>query len=376
MKLQNHSRNAGLRSTILGFGAAALIVVGLTSVLNARLALTQSTPQRNPLTVDAVIYALQDSYSREVSYLGLLVAGRKANLGFEIAGQISSLPQRQGSPVRQGEVIATLDDAALQARRRATAADLEQARAESELAQLKANRQRELRGTGAVSKQAYDETRLQAQAMSSRVAAVAARLESIDIDLEKSRLVAPYDGLIADRYVNEGAVVSPGTAVVRLMETASQEAHIGVAAARAAALEPGKKYTVKLRDQAFEADLLSVRPDVDPVTRTTTAVFAIPAQVKGLDGEPVTLVLQEDVPLKGAWLPITAMREGQRGLWTVYRLEPWEGSYRAITEAVEVLDLQGNKAYVRGSLPDLAKVVASGLHRITAGSIVVLQEDQ
>ena len=42
-------------------------------------------------------------------------------------------------------------------------------------------------------------------------------------------------GVIADRYVSQGAVVSPGTPVVRLVETTAQEAHIGVAPARAAA---------------------------------------------------------------------------------------------------------------------------------------------
>ena len=67
MKRQNHSRKAVLSSTILGFGAVAIIVVSLTSVLNARLAFTQSVPPRNPLTVDAVIYALQDRYANEGS---------------------------------------------------------------------------------------------------------------------------------------------------------------------------------------------------------------------------------------------------------------------------------------------------------------------
>ena len=82
------------RSNLLGFGAAALIVTGLTSALYARTALTEAAPVRTPLAVEAVSYEVQDSYLRPVSYLGLVVAGSKANLGFEIPGQIATLPMR------------------------------------------------------------------------------------------------------------------------------------------------------------------------------------------------------------------------------------------------------------------------------------------
>jgi RND family efflux transporter MFP subunit len=364
----------GIKSGVIGVAVAIAIVAALTALQRARVAQDEEPQPRTPLPVSTILYQSQDSYQRKVSYLGLVVAGRKANLGFEIPGQISTLPLRQGSPVQRGDIIATLDDAALQARRKATAADLEQARAELELAQLKARRQRELSETGAVSKQAYDETRLQARALGSRVEAVSARLASIDIELEKSSLIAPYDGVIADRYVSQGAVVSPGTPVVRLLETAGQEAHIGVSASRVGSLQAGNRYSLKLRDASFQAELLSVRPDVDPLTRATTAVFAIPEGVAALDGEPLTLELEEPVYMAGGWLPIAALLEGQRGVWTVLRIEPAGDSYRTAREAVEVLEIRGDQAYVRGTLASGSRVVANGVHRITPGTQVSVQE--
>lgn len=364
----------GIKSGVIGVAVAIAIVAALTALQRARVAQDEEPQPRTPLPVSTILYQSQDSYQRKASYLGLVVAGRKANLGFEVAGQISTLPLRQGSPVQRGDIIATLDDAALQARRKATAADLEQARAELELAQLKARRQRELSETGAVSKQAYDETRLQARALGSRVEAVSARLASIDIELEKSSLIAPYDGVIADRYVSQGAVVSPGTPVVRLLETVGQEAHIGVSASRVGSLQAGNRYSLKLRDASFQAELLSVRPDVDPLTRATTAVFAIPEGVAALDGEPLTLELEEPVYMAGGWLPIAALLEGQRGVWTVLRIEPAGDSYRTAREAVEVLEIRGDQAYVRGTLASGSRVVANGVHRITPGTQVSVQE--
>jgi membrane fusion protein, multidrug efflux system len=376
-KQQSPGNTGKPRLTSLGgIALAALIVAGLTGILRARVAMDPELEARPPLTVSTTAYQLQQSYTRQISYLGLVTAGRKAILGFEFPGQIAALHAREGSPVKQGQELASLDTSALQARRRATAADLEQAETELELAQLKARRQQELSATGAVSKEAFDDTRLRARALASRVEAVAARLATIDIELEKSHLLAPYDGVIADRYVYEGAVVSPGTPVVRLVELAAQEAHIGVAAAQATTLEPGKHYQLKLRDTVFDAPLLRIRPDVDPTTRTTVAVFAIPSRVNALDGEPITLVRQESVAMQGGWLPIASLLEGQRGLWTVLRLEAQDGGFRTVREAVEILDIQADRVYAHGTLPDGARIVASGLHRITPGAVVLIQESR
>ncbi|MEP4148157.1 MAG: efflux RND transporter periplasmic adaptor subunit [Halioglobus sp.] len=357
-------------SGLLGFGAAVMIVVGLTLALHTRFAMGEKPIPRTPLTVAAIEYQLQSAYKREVSYLGLITAGRKANLGFEIAGTIAELPWREGSPIAKGQLIARLDDASLQASYSATNADLEQARSELELANLKAKRQKDLRESGAVSREAFDETRLRAQALSSRVEAVTARLRSIQIQIDKASLRAPYAGVIADRFLHEGAVVNSGTPVVRFIETAGREANIGVAVAKAKDLVVGNPYTLKLHGKNFTSTLLSVRPDVDPVTRVTTAVFAVPSDIEAVDGEPVTLSLQEEVASTGGWLPIASLLESSRGLWNVLRLETTPEGTRTARETVEVLEIQGDQAYVRGTLASGSLVVASGVHRTTPGTLV------
>jgi RND family efflux transporter MFP subunit len=358
----------------LGVLLAGLVVLGVTGLLKARVALQEDPPPKIPLTVTTAEYRLQNSYQRELSYLGVVVSGHKANLAFEIPGRIEALPYRQGSPVEAGDIIARLDDASLRTRQQAIAANLKRVQAELELARLKARRQKDLQASGAVSKEAFDETRLRATALEAQEAMVMAELATIALDLEKSRLVAPYDGVIADRYVHEGAVISPGVPVVRVVEIAQLEAHVGVAASRAQALESGTQYTLRMRGQDFDAILLSVRPDVDPVTRSATAVLALPAEISALDGEPVSMLLQETIPAAGGWLPMTALQEGQRGLWTVLAVSEVDGHHSVLREAVEVLAVQGNQVYVRGTLDDGALVVATGTHRMAPGARVILAE--
>ena len=372
MKAENRKSLSGA----LGFGAAIMIVVGLTLGLHTRFAMGDKPTPRIPLTVETVEYQLQSAYEREVSYLGLITAGRKANLGFESAGTIAELPWREGSPIEKGQLIARLDDASLQASYSAISADLEQARSELELANLRAKRQKDLRESGSVSREAFDETRLRAQARSSRVEAVSSRLRSIQIQIDKTSLRAPYTGIIADRFLHEGAVVNPGTPVVRFIETAGREANIGVAVNKARGLIIGNPYQLKLHGKSFTSTLLSVRPDVDPITRVTTAVFAIPQGIDAVDGEPVTLSMQEEVSSSGGWLPIASLLEISRGLWNVLRLETTPEGTRTARETVEVLEIQGAQAYVRGTLASGSLIVASGVHRTTPGTLVSIAAKQ
>lgn len=359
-------RTAGL----VGVLAAVAITAALTFALHARVALSKPPQARGPLPVEATIYQVQDAYTRPGNYLGTVMASRKSTLGFETGGTLAQAPPREGTPVEAGAVIARLDPASLNARKAAAQADLAQARSELKLAQLKAKRQSDLQATGAVSREAWDESRLRAEALQARVEAAQAQLHSLEVDLEKSVLRAPYAGVIADRYVYDGAVVNPGTPVVKLVETGAQEVHVGIPAARAAALTPGDHYQLRLRGGVQSGQLLALRPDINPVTRATTAIFALPAALDALDGEPAVLEIDTKVNATGGWLPLGALLEGYRGTWTVLALEP-EGEFlRTRREIVEVLDIQGDRVYVRGSIADGTRVVASGLHRVSPGALV------
>lgn len=367
-------RRSKLKTTLIAVGGAIALTVVLTSLLHTRVALDADEAVKQPLPVPVEEFVLQDSYQREVSFLGLVRAGRASNIGFEVPGSVAELKVREGSIVEQGAVLAQLDTAQLSARRSAVAADLSRVEAELELAKIKAKRQRDLQATGAVSEEAFDETRLRARALEAQLENVRAQLAGIDIDLEKSTLRAPYAGVVAERLVNEGAVVNMGTPVLRLVADGEREAHIGIAAEQTALLEVGAVYPLVLRGQRFEATLRSIRPDVDPQTLTATAVFALPENVQGFDGEPVNLKLAETIESYGGWLPMSALLEGERGLWTVLRLDSSAERPVAVREAVEVLEVQGERAFVRGTLIDRARVVTDGVHRVTPGTPLAPQE--
>ena len=74
---------------------------------------------------------------------------------------------------------------------------------------------------------------------------------------------------------------------------------------------------------------------------------------------------------RGAWLPIAALSESQRGLWSAFVVEPAEGGAQVVRRAeLEVLHVETDRAFVRGTLEPGAAVVVSGAHRLTPGQAV------
>ncbi|MEL0306584.1 MAG: HlyD family efflux transporter periplasmic adaptor subunit, partial [Halieaceae bacterium] len=213
--------------------------------------------------------------------------------------------------------------------------------------------------------------RFAAQALAAAETSAAAERESAELELVKSTLVAPYEAVVAERLVQIGTVVAPGTPVLRLVTTTGREAHIGVPVEVARRLAPGANYSLALTDTRIEGRLRSIRDDVDPATLTVGTVFDLPTDTAVSVGESVRLLVNESIAMAGGWLPITALLEAPRGLWDVLTITPDEhGQYRAHRESVEVLHTRGKEVFVRGTLATGVAVVASGLQRISPGDLV------
>ncbi len=359
-----------LRGSAPGIVAALLLTAALSALLRWHATAEGHGARVEAMPVAVATYHEQPAYQRQRRFFGLVEAAQRADLGFETSGQLATMAVDEGSSVEAGDLLATLDDQRLQAQRAAAAAELATLQADLELARLKAKRQEDLQATGAVSREAFDETRLRAKALGAQQDAVAAQLRRLDIELEKLQLKAPFAGVIAARYLDPGTIVAAGSPVLRLIQSGDREAHVGVTPELAATLQPGQSYTLQWREQSLSAQLRSVRPDVDPATRATIAVFTLSAGTGILDGETVSLNLSDRVESRGGWLPLSALLEGQRGIWNVLLLQREGERYQTRRGVVEVLAIQGDRAYVRGTLRDGQQVVGDGLHRIAAGAVV------
>lgn len=204
-----------------------ILFVFLAGVLGMN-ACTSSRPvvANVPETVSGMttIHVQEQTVPDFLQAVGTVRASRTAQLSAEITGRVTAINVREGDAVRQGEVLAAIEDLQPQAgyeqaQAALTAANHEVAAAESErvLAQATFSRLKTLYEKKSISAHEFDEINARAQSTAARYdAAVAARaqaaagLQQARVVLDRARIRAPFDGTIIERRVDPGTLAVPG----------------------------------------------------------------------------------------------------------------------------------------------------------------------
>lgn len=355
-----------------------LVVAGM--VYAALFLRSEEGPKLVPATSRAISVSVMTlepggSFNLEEKFTGLAEARRSSQLGFASGGRIIALSADVGDRVAQGRTLAKLDTRGLNAELGSSQAVIEEARAAHALALSTVERQRILMERGHVSQQRVDEAEAQANTSLARIEAAKARAETLRIAIDLARIKAPFTGVITKRFVDEGAIAGPGTPVFELVETGHLEARIGVPASVAATLKTGNTYTLTTNAGDVEAKLRSVTGVIERGQRTEAAIFDILDNDSLPAGAIVRLSVERDVEEDGVWVPVKALSAASRGLWTVYVVRPDEHGWVALSQPVEMVHSEGDKAYVRGTLKSGDKIITEGLQRITPGMSVVPREE-
>lgn len=356
-------------SVVIGFAAWALLVA---------CGPQEAPPETLPLKQVATIAVSESSgYEQLSSYTGRVEALLDSALGFEVGGLLSSVSVDEGRRVGEGELLARLDTARLEARRAEAAAALDSVRADLKLAESTLVRTQDAFSYKGVSQQQLDEARQQVTSLQASQRVAAARLDSIDVDLAKAELRAPFDGVVTGRFADPGEVLNPGQPMMQLQSDRPPEVRIGVAPGVAAELVAGDSYELLINGRQWPASLKAVIPRRDTSTRTVDALFELAeANVAVRPGDLARLDTTTRIDTPGFWVPLTALIEGPRGLWQVLVAEtqaPGDGvDYRLVTRTLEVLHADGNRAYVRGTLAAGELLVSDGLDRVVQGQAVRL----
>ena len=357
------------KPVLLGVVIALATTVALTWFLYSSKPSSISSAS-TPLPVATTPFTKQPFYLRSADFLGYIAAENDSLIGFEVPGRIIDLPANPGDRVNQGDVLAVLDTERREALLQARQAEVRRVTAELDLAKLQATRLADLHDDGLASEQDFDEARFRADALEAALASAKANAQSSRLDIERSRLRAPFTGVIANQLVETGAVVTPSMPVLHLVSEGGLEAHIGVSQSVLPSLNVGQSYQLRTGNRRFNARLRAIRQDIDPATLTVGAIFDPIDGLDLLDGQTVTLKLEERVEADGGWLPLDALSEGSRGLWSVLVINAEVKGHIARRESVEVLYSRDNRVFVRGTLPDSALVISGGLQRLSPGTIV------
>ncbi len=365
------------RRLFLAAGAAILLCT--TALLAFRpaddaAATAPDDSQPPPLLVRSAPAVLSTGYASTTEHAGRVVARRSTSLGFVAGGEVVEVLVDAGDRVEADAPLARIDRSRLEAARQQTLAQIDEIQARLGLARLASRRTATLADAESVSEQRHDEARFEEAALIARLRAARAELARLEVDLDDAILRAPYAGSITARYHDEGAIVAPGEPVLRVVEQGHMEVRVGLPPDDAARLKVGEVHRARVNGREVEVRTRAALDDVAEDTRTVTAIFDVILPAEGLrHGALAKLALSGWHEGPGFWLPIDALSESRRGLWAAYALVPEaenESLFIVERRELEMLHVEDERVYVRGTLVDGERVVLGGVHRLVPGQRV------
>ncbi|MEL7097313.1 MAG: efflux RND transporter periplasmic adaptor subunit [Pseudomonadota bacterium] len=346
-------------------GAGAAVFYG-QEFLEAR-ADARPAPEPAPLVSVAVRPLTPEAgYSQVRAFVGQIEPRKTVAVSFELPGTLTQITVDEGQSVTKGQLIATQDVELLTAERDQLRSSRAAVQAQLDFALQQLERSAALRDRGFASQQALDQATSTRNELDARIRELDAGLARIAIQLDKSRITAPFDGRVTRRFLDGGEAVSPGQAVLEIVESAAPMVRVGVPVSFGQ--DTLSTATLMIAGQEFEARFVTLRPDIDPTTRTRTALFAPVGPIPAAFGQTAEIRVDTKVAVQGTWVPIESLKEGERGQWTLLVLSEDNVVRRATALVVHA---ETDRVFVQGSFPPGTRMIEEGPQRVVPGQQVI-----
>jgi len=144
-------------------------------------------------------------------------------LAAEVSARVIEIKARPGEEVSAGELLVRLDDREFRNRQQAAAARAAMAEAAQDMARIRAERARRLAPDRFVSEDQLLEAETNLRLTAAELEAARSDLEQAGLLLERTRIHAPFAGVVTRRAVGEGTLAAPGTPLIDLVATTGIE---------------------------------------------------------------------------------------------------------------------------------------------------------
>lgn len=210
---------------------------------------------------------------------GSLTPELEATLRAEVPGAVLQTYVDQGQRVAKGALLARIDDTVLRDTHLSARSGVRTAEQAAVVARRNAERAEKLAAAGAIAERDLEQARWNAMNAESQLADSRARLANAQQALDKSRVRAPFTGVVSERAVSAGDVVSPGTALVSIVDPATMRLEGSVPAEQLVSVRVGAPVHFTVRgypDREFTGRVDRVNPTADPATRQVRVYVSLP----------------------------------------------------------------------------------------------------
>lgn len=321
-----------------------------------------------------------DTVVLESELPGRTASYKTAEVRPQVSGLVEERLFEEGEMVKKGQALYRIDKRVYSAQYASAQANLERARAQLKIQEVRHERLDKLRQRNAVSQQEFDESKALTAELKAQVAASNAALESARINLDYTTVKAPIDGQIGRSSVSAGALVTANqpdalatirqldpiyvditqsAAKLRQLRQSIADGHLSVSDETVTLLfEDGSPYHEKGKLQFAE---VAVNESTGSVT--LRALFGNPDGVL-LPGMYVRAGVPEGKVSNAILIPQKALRRDPRGNASVFLLDE---DNAVVSQAVVANRTVGNRWLVTEGLNADDRLIVDGVQRIQPG---------
>jgi membrane fusion protein (multidrug efflux system) len=215
------------------------------------------------------------------------------------AGVVASLNADVGSGVSKGQILARLDDRQIAADRSAAEykvqsleSDLKNWQSEVDVRKTDLQRAEAMRQAGINTQEALDHarydltaTQFEVERQRGEMQSAQATLKSLDLEMEKTQIAAPFGGVVSQRYVRLGQYVVTGDKLFQITGNSPLEIRFTLPERDVTALRRGDRVTVSPTAEfrtTTTATVTHMSPVVDPGSGTIEVTAVLTKKVPGL----------------------------------------------------------------------------------------------
>lgn len=224
----------------------------------AEIVPTAGAARKQVLNINAEILKYQ-SLTDKAIVTGSTMPDEEVDLSFESSGKIVAIYFTEGSHVKEGDLLAKINDKPLQAQ-------LKKLEAQIPLAKDRVYRQHTLLEKDAVSQEAYEQ-------VATELEKLMADIELVRANILQTELRAPFDGIVGLRNVSEGAYASPTIIVTKLTKISPLKIEFSIPERYAEDIADGTRIVFRMNTsggilQDYNATVYAVESKVDEATRS------------------------------------------------------------------------------------------------------------
>jgi len=359
-------------------GAVVLALAGVTAAaMVAKASQSKKDKDAKPdVTLEfaprEVVTPLLVAMPSVVEFSGPLVAPQTAIVRAKTAGTLLSLAVAEGSRVRAGQLLGTIDGADVGSRLAERNALLESARASLAQAERAHASNQRLADQQFISSTALDQSRAALDTARAQERAALAQLDTVRVASRDTHIVAPISGIVAKRHAVAGEKVSAEQTIVTIVDLATLELAGSVGTHEVSQLSPGVAVQVKVEgvDPVVLGKIARIAPAAEPGTRSIGVTIELPNPKETLRAGQYALARVELADAQQRLtVPASAVGNtaGQDHVWLI---ENGTLARRAVT--VGRRDARESRVEVLAGLTPASQVLAARFDNLREGAKAVV----